>query len=132
MPFGLTSAPSSFQRLMTSILQPHKHTFILVYLDDVLIFSNSLEEHLQHLDTALTMLESNDIRLRLQKCWFAKNELEYLGHMVSHAGLRPSPNKIKAVQDWPRPKNVQNVQQYLGFCNFYRRYVRNYSAIAAS
>ena len=82
MPFGLTNAPSAFQRWMNHVLQPHKNTFILVYLDDVLIFSNSLDEHLRHLDTTLGLLANHDIRLRLPKYFFGKNKLEYLGHMV--------------------------------------------------
>ena len=131
MPFGLTNAPSAFQRWMNHVLQPHKNTFILVYLDDVLIFSNSLDEHLRHLDTTLGLLANHDIRLRLPKCFFGKNELEYLGHMVSQAGLRPSDNKVAAVKHWAPPRNVQQVQQFLGFCNFYRRYIHKYSHMAA-
>ena len=130
MPFGLTSAPSSFQRLMTSILKPYNNTFVLVYLDDILIFSNSLDEHITHLDFVLSKLEENDIRLRLSKCFFGKSELEYLGHTVSGAGMRPSPSKLKAVKDWPRPKSVTETQSFLGFANFYRRYVRKYSDLA--
>ena len=103
MPFGLTSAPSSFQRLLNTILKPHQNPFVLVYLDDVLIFSNDLEEHLQHIDTVLTLLNDNSIRLRLSKCFFAKNELEYLGHVVSREGLRPTNSKIKSVTEWPTP-----------------------------
>ena len=90
MPFGLTSAPSSFQRLLNHILKPHQNPFVLVYLDDVLIFSNGIEEHLAHVDAVLTLLNDNSIRLRLSKCFFAKNEFEYLGHMVSGEGLRPT------------------------------------------
>ena len=131
MPFGLTSAPSSFQRLLNHILKPHENPFILVYLDDVLIFSNDLDGHIEHIDKVLTLLEENAIRLRLSKCFFAKKELEYLGHMVSGEGLKPTDSKIKAVTEWPTPKSVQIVQQWLGFCNFYRRYIRNYSHISA-
>jgi hypothetical protein len=90
-----------------------------------------LDEHIEHIDKVLTLLEENSIRLRLSKCFFAKNELEYLGHMVSEEGLKPTDSKIKAVTEWPTPKSVQNVQQWLGFCNFYRRYINNYSLIAA-
>ena len=90
MPFGLTSAPSSFQRLFNYILKPHENPFVLVYLDDVLIFSNNLEEHIDHIDRVLTLLNDNSIRLRLSKCFFARNELEHLGHMVSEQGLRPT------------------------------------------
>ena len=113
MPFGLTSAPSSFQRLLNRILKPHENPFVLVYLDDVLIFSNDLDEHIEHVDKVLTLLDENSVRLRLSKCFFAKKELEYLGHMVSEEGLKPTDSKIKAVTEWPTPKSVQNVQQWL-------------------
>ena len=89
LPFGLSSGPSSFQRLLNHILKPHVNSFVLVYLDDVLIFSDTLDEHLDHISTVLTLLEQNHIRLRLSKCFSAKNELEYLGHMVSSKGLTP-------------------------------------------
>ncbi len=107
MTFGLTSLPSSFQRLLNHILKPHDNPFVLVYLDDVLIFSNNLEEHVEHIDKVLTLLNDNSIRLRLSKCLFAKNELEYLGHIVSGEGLKPTNSKIKAATEWPTPKSVQ-------------------------
>ena len=131
LPMGLSSAPSSFQRLLNTVLKPHVNTFVLIYLDDILIFSDSLDEHLQHIEIVLKLLEENNLSLRLPKCFWAKDEMEYLGHMVSQAGLRPTQSKVKTISEWPTPASVQNVQQFLGFCNFYRRYIRNYSHIAA-
>ena len=128
--FGLSSGPFSFQILLNHILKPHVNSFVLVYLDDVLIFSNTLDEHLNHISTVLTLLEPNHIQLRLSKCFWAKNELEYLGHMVSSKGLSPIDTKVKAVIDWPKPNSVHTTQQWLGFVKFCRRYIKNYSKIA--
>ena len=130
MPFGLTNAPATFQRVMTHILQPHNNPFVLVYLDDILIFSRTKEEHLQHLETVFSLLAKHDFRLRIDKCFFAKNKLNYLGHTISSDGLQPESSKIEAVKSWPKPQSVVQVQQFLGFCNFYRRYVKNFSQVA--
>ena len=128
MPFGLSSAPSTFQRLMNYILKPEENTFVLVYLDDVLIFSNNLNDHLIHLDKILDLL--NQHNLRLKKCSIGKSELNYLGHTLSSKGLKPSYKKVEAVKNWPLPQNLTQVQQFLGFCNFCRRYIPHYSSIA--
>jgi len=130
MPFGLTNAPATFQRVMTHISKPHVNSFVFVYLDDILIFSRNEDEHLKHLEKVFSLLEQNDFRLRLDKCFFAKDKLNYLGHTISSAGLQPESSKIEAVKSWPKPQSVTQVQQFLGFCNFYRRYVKNFSRIA--
>jgi hypothetical protein len=91
---------------MHHILKLHTNTFISVYLDDILIFNKSLDGHIQHLDITLSLLASHDIRLRLKKCFFARNELQYLGHMVSKDGQRPTDNKIEDVSEWQQPKMV--------------------------
>ena len=130
MPFGLTSAPSTFQRFMNYVLKPEENTFVLVYLDDILIFSKSLDEHLVHLEKVISLLAEHQLVLRLTKCHIGKSELEYLGHTLSSKGIKPSPKKVEAVTNWPIPQNVTHVQQFLGFCNFYRRYIPHYSNIA--
>jgi hypothetical protein len=89
MPFGLTSTPSSFQRLLNHILKTHENPFVLVYLDDVLVFNNDLDEHIENIDRVLTLPNENSIRLRLSKCFFAKKELEYLGHIWDDLSLSP-------------------------------------------
>ncbi len=101
MPFGFTSAPSSSQRLLNHILKPHRNPFGLAYLDDVLIYSNDLEEHLEHVATVLTLLNDNSTRLRLSKFFFANNELEYLGHMVSREGLSLHTQRSNMVLNGP-------------------------------
>jgi hypothetical protein len=106
MPFGLSSAPSTFQRLMNHVLKPEQNTFVLVYLDDVLIFSKSLDEHIVHLDKVLSLLAANQLNLRLTKCHIGKKQLDYLGHVISAEGMKPSSKKLTAVSEWPTPQNV--------------------------
>ncbi len=132
--FWLNVRPFLFPKITQYYIETTSESFrtcIPWWCFDIQHFSNDLEEHLTHVDTVLTLLNDNSIRLRLSKCFFAKNELEYLGHMVSGEGLRPTNSKIKSVTKWPTPKSIQNVQQWVGFCIFYRRYIRNYSKIAA-
>ena len=131
LPFGLTAAPSTFQRLMNHGIKPHEKDCVICYLDDILIHSKSVDEHLRHLDEILHILSENNPKLRLEKCDFAMNALDYgLGHTISGQGIQPSESKIRAVRDWPIPKNVKDVQSFLGFCNFYQRYMKNYSKTA--
>ena len=130
LPFGLTAAPSTFQRLMNHVIRPHEKGYVICYLDDILIHSKSVDAHLHHLDEILHILSENNLKLRLEKCDFAMNALDYLGHTISGQGIQPSESKIRAVNDWPIPKNVKDVQSFLGFCNFYRRYMKNYSKTA--
>ena len=99
MPFGLSSAPSTFQRLMNHVLRPEENTFVLVHLDDVSIFSSNLDDHLQHLDKVLlSLLNQHQLSLRLSKCCIGKSELNYLGHTLSSQGMKPSSKKIKAIK----------------------------------
>ena len=130
MPFGLKCAPATFQRLMNKILEPHKNNFVLVYLDDILICSRTLSEHLEHLDFVLAKLAENQLRLNPDKCFWGKSELEYLGHVVNAQGIKPSQSKIKAVLDWRIPTCVREVQSFTGFVNYYRRYIKNFSKTA--
>ena len=131
MPFGLTNAPSTFQRSMQRMLAPHLDKFVVVFLDDILIYSRNAESHLEHIRQVLDKLLEADFRLRLDKCDFGSNELEYLGMTLSGRGLCPSQNKIQAVTDWPRPKTVTEIRSFLGFIGFYRRFIRMFSHIAA-
>ena len=136
MPFGVSGAPSCFQKWINHVLQPIKRPFLAVYLDDIIIFSKSPEEHLNHLAEVISILENNQCFIRLEKCQFAKTTLDYLGFTVqgatdsSPSGIKPSAKKLRAVEEWPLPTSVRQVQQWLGFCNFYRRFIPNYAAIA--
>ncbi|KAI7934843.1 hypothetical protein MJO29_016106 [Puccinia striiformis f. sp. tritici] len=131
MPFGLVNAPSTFQRMMTHVLREYIDDFVQVYLDDILIYSASEEEHLQHVKLVLEVLRKEELRCSGHKCSFGLEEIQYVGHLVSHNSIRPMPEKLDAIKDWPRPSNVHDVRLFLGLCGYYRRYVRNFAKIAS-
>ena len=131
MPFGLTNAPSVFQRLMNKIFAAELGVSILVYLDDILVFSETIEEHWQHLRNALARLREHRLYARVHKCTFLRDEVEYLGFDISAAGIKPSASKVEAIVNWPVPQTVRDVRSFLGLCSFYRRFVRGFSNIAA-
>ena len=131
MPFGLTNAPATFQTLMNSILRPYIDKFVLVYLDDILIYSNSLEEHLQHLRLVFETLRKHKLYARPVKCVFNQPTVEFCGHLVGQGVVRLLDAKVKAIQEWPQPRNVQEVRQFYGLVNYYRRFIRHFSIIAA-
>lgn len=131
MPFGLCNAPSSFQATMNSIFRHHLRHFIIVFFDDILIYSNTFEAHIQHLTTAFQVLLDNHFVLKLSKCFFAQLQVEYLGHMVSKRGVEPVASKVEAVLHWPTPHSSRAVRGFLGLAGFYRRFIRGYATIAA-
>ena len=130
MPFGLCNAPATFQRLMNKVFADNIGKFIAVYLDDILIFSRNLDEHWQHLRWALEKLREAKLYGRLYKCEFLKGQVDYLGFEVSPGGIKASPEKIRAVTEWPRPKSVHDVQSFLGLASYYGRFVRGFSEMA--
>ena len=129
MPFGLTNAPATFQRLMNKLFCGPKWNFLFVYLDDLLIVSQSFEEHLEHVEQVLKQLEDAGLRLRPEKCYFAQESVEYLGHTLSPVGVRPNDKKVKAVKEFPQPTCCKEVKSFLGLINFYRRHLPNLAAI---
>lgn len=131
LPFGLSNAPPSYQAWMNNILKDCLDKFVLIYLDDACIFSKTLEEHISHVNHVISIFESHGLVVNLKKCEFGKRELEFLGFRVSQAGILPSISKIKAIQDWVRPTNVQEVRQFLGLAQHYCRFCPSFSAIAA-
>ena len=131
LPFGLTSAPATFMRLMNDTLMPYLDKFVIVYLDDICIYSKTPEEHLDHLRKVLTLLQQEKLIGKLAKCEFGISSMEFLGHVVSDQGIATDPGKVKSVQDWPTPQNATDVMRFLGLANFYRRFVKDFSKIAA-
>jgi hypothetical protein len=129
MPFGLTNAPATFQCLMYHILQPFLRTFVLVFLDDILIYSPTLEDHCDHLQQVLEQLRQNKIYLKESKCSFAQPQLQYLGHIISGQGVQTDPSKISDKPRCPSPTNVIDLRAFLGLIGYYRRFVQGYSLL---
>ena len=130
MPFGLTNAPATFQRLMNKVFAGNLDKFIAVYLDDILIFSRNMDEHWQHLWWALEQLRKAKLFGRLHKCEFLKDQVDYLSFEVSPRGIQASPDKVRAIIEWPRPNSVHDVKSFLGLASYYRRFVRGFSEMA--
>lgn len=131
MPFGLTNAPSTFQRMMENALRPLLMECVVVFLDDVCIFSENEENHLRDIAAVLELLEKHQLKLKLSKCTFFAKQVKYLGHMVSADGITVDPDKVKAVEEWPTPTSHSDVQSFIGLVNYYRRMIRNMAAISA-
>ena len=131
LPFGLTNAPATFMGLMNDVLRPYLDKFVVVYLDDILVYSKSAEEHLDHLNQVLTTLAAHKLKVKLKKCAFGQSSVPFLGLLVTDKGVLPDPDKVRAVQDWPPPTNVTEVRSFLGFTGFCRKFIRDYATLAA-
>ena len=129
MPFGLTNAPTTFQWLMQSCLgNLHLH-YCIIYLDDVIVFSKTLGEHLLRLRAVFEKLNKAGLKLKPSKCELFKQELIYLGHVVSKNGIQTDPRKVEAIHKCPVPTNVTEVRSFLGFTNYYRRFIKKYAQV---
>lgn len=129
--FGLTNAPATFQTVMNRIFAKQLNRYVAVYLDDILIFSRSLSEHLQHLREVLQILRREKLYAKLAKCDFCKQAIRYLGHLVTPDGLRIDPAKCDVVQKWPTPANLRELRGFLGLANYFRRFIQGYSSLVA-
>ncbi|KAH9274082.1 hypothetical protein BASA83_003726 [Batrachochytrium salamandrivorans] len=127
MPFGLANAPAQFQRMMNTLFRDSIGKFVLVYLDDIVIYSENLEKHKEHVKSVLTILRANGLYCKLEKCHFYQQEISYLGYVISPNGICMDSAKVKALQDWPTPRKLRDIQVLLGFANFYRTLIPNYS-----
>ncbi|GBG64324.1 hypothetical protein CBR_g41525 [Chara braunii] len=131
MPFGLTKAPATFQAAMTNEFRAMLDRFVLVYLDNILVYRRSLVDHLEHLRRVLETLRRAKYKANRDKCEFVWQELEYLGHFVTPEGISPLSDKIQAIQEWPEPQNVTDVRSFLGLTGYYHRFIKGYSKITA-
>ncbi|GBG91653.1 hypothetical protein CBR_g52689 [Chara braunii] len=131
MPFGLTNAPATFQATMTTEFRDLRDRSVLIYLDDILAYRRTLDEHIVHLRVVLDRLRLAKYKANLDKCEFAKQELEYLGHFVTPKGIRPLADKIQAIVDWPEPRCTTDVRSFMGLAGYYQRFVESYSKVAA-
>ncbi|GBG66385.1 hypothetical protein CBR_g60037 [Chara braunii] len=131
MPFALTNAPQTFQRYMNDVFRPWLDRFVVVYLDDILVFSRTLQEHQGHLRQVLEKLREANFKINAKKCEWAKTQVLYLGHVLDRDGIKPEDSKIAAIRDWPTPRTLTELRSFLGLANYYRKFVRNFSTIAA-
>lgn len=129
MPFGLCNAPATYQRLMQDCLGNLNMTICLIYLDDVIIFSDTFEQHLERLNMVLERLKSCNLKLAPEKCFFFQPEVKFLGHIVSSEGISTDPEKIDKVKNWPTPKDSDELRSFLAFAGYYRRFIKNFSRI---
>jgi hypothetical protein len=131
MPFGLTNAPATFCNLMNDVFHDYIDKFVVVYLDDIVVYSESFEDHLIHLRLVLSRLRENSLYVKKEKCEFARQEILFLGHKISLGRILMDEAKVKAIHDWPAPKSVSELRSFLGLANYYRKFIAAYSKKAA-
>ena len=129
MPFGLMNAPAAFQRFVNTVFADLLDVCVIIYLDDILIYSMDKASHKEHVWEVLQRLHKHGLYAKPEKCEFHTNSTKYLRYQLSPSGLTMSPDKVKTMQDWPEPRKVKNIQSFLGFANFYRRFIDNYSNV---
>jgi hypothetical protein len=123
MTFGLCGDPNTFQAAMNNTLHPLLRKCVLVFFDDILVYSKSLEDHVNHLEAVLELLSQDKWQVKLSKCSFAQRKIDYLGHVISEAGVSTDPLKIVAIIDWPQPENAKQLRSFLGLAGKYRKFV---------
>ncbi|TQE12665.1 hypothetical protein C1H46_001685 [Malus baccata] len=130
MPFGLSNAPATFQSLMNSIFRPYLRKFVLVFFDDILVYSPSLATHISHLETIFETLSHHSLKVKLSKCSFGQDQIDYLGHTISGKGVAVDASKIQAIMDWPQPTSLKGLRGFLGLTGYYRKFVKHYGILA--
>ncbi|GMG38844.1 unnamed protein product [[Candida] boidinii] len=130
MPFGLTNAPATFQYLMNSVLKEYINDFVTVYLDDILIYSNTVKEHDEHIAKVLQNLRENKLIAKQSKCEFYYSQIKFLGYVIGEGYIQTDPDKITAVKNWTVPKTPKEAMSFIGLTGFYRRFIKSYAKIA--
>jgi hypothetical protein len=130
MPFGLTGAPATFQGIMNHIFEKLLRHGVLVFMDDILVYTATLEEHRKLLRQVLQILQDNQLLIKRTKCTFARSHIEYLGHVISGGGVATDPAKVEAVCTWPVPRNLKDIRGFLGLTGYYRKFIKNYGIIS--
>jgi hypothetical protein len=131
MPFGSSNTPITFMRLMNQVLRPFIGSFVVVYFDDILIYSKSKKEHLEHVTLVLQVLQDNRLYINMKKCTFSINKLLFLEFIVGEEGNQVDEEKVRAIRDWPAPTSVTEVHSFHGLATFYRRFIKDFSTITA-
>jgi RNase H-like domain found in reverse transcriptase/Reverse transcriptase (RNA-dependent DNA polymerase)/Integrase zinc binding domain/Chromo (CHRromatin Organisation MOdifier) domain len=131
MCFGLANAPATFQSLMNDIFKDYLGKFVVVYLDDILIYSDNPEQHMRHLELVLQRLRQHKLYAQLAKCDFGLSELKFLGHIIGEFGVKPDPAKVQVVQDWPEPTNAAELRSFLGLAQYFRKFIQGYAQVAS-
>jgi hypothetical protein len=130
MPFGVTNAPSVFMDLMNRVFHKYLDQFVVVFIDDILVYSATSKDHEEHLRTVLSILREKTFFAKFKKCEFWLKEVSFLGHVISKDGVAVDPRKIEAVTDWERPSNVNEIRSFLGFAGYYQRFVESFSKLS--
>jgi len=132
MPFGLTCAPSVFQRLMDLVLCGLTYETCLVYLDDIIVFSSDFDSHIMRLKEIFGRLRAANLKVNMKKCTLFQKQVDFLGHVLTGDGVGVQPEKVKTVENWPTPHNLTELRSFVGLCSYYRRFITRFASIAAS
>ena len=127
MPFGPTNALASFQALINHTLRPCLDLFACAYLNDIVVYSRTLQEHIRHVQKVLRQLQARNLYIQKEKCKFHKEVIEFLGFVIGRGFIQMDPRKVKSVASWPEPARLKHLQAFLGFANFYQRFIKDYS-----
>jgi len=127
LPMGLTNAPATFMHLMNDTFREYLNKFVLVFLDDIVIYSKNLSDHYKHVELVMQRLKDKGLYAKESKCSFCQKEITFLGHQLGADGLKVMTDKVKAINDWPQPKNVKDVRSFLGLANYYRGFIKDFS-----